>query len=84
VDFATPDAISEALLRLLDSPELRKQLESRARAYGQQLLWPEVGIRYRSLMRAALGLRPRAPWNPVTTRPSQEALLSSAGSAVAQ
>jgi glycosyltransferase involved in cell wall biosynthesis len=59
VDFASPESISEAVLRVLGAPELQAQLESRARAYGQRLLWPEVGARYRGLLGEVCGGRPR-------------------------
>jgi glycosyltransferase involved in cell wall biosynthesis len=59
VDFASPGSIGGALTRILDSPEMQAQLEARTRAYGQRLLWPEVGARFRSLAREVRGLRPK-------------------------
>ncbi len=50
-DFANPASISEAIARVLDTPGLQSQLEARTRAYAPRLLWPEVGARYRSLLR---------------------------------
>ena len=59
VDFANAESISEAALRVLDAPELQAELEGRTRAYGQRLLWEEVGTRYRNLLRDVLNKRPR-------------------------
>jgi glycosyltransferase involved in cell wall biosynthesis len=58
VDFASPASIAEAALRVLDSPQLKAELESRTRAYGQRLLWTDVGARYRNLLREVLSQRP--------------------------
>ena len=59
VDFASAESISEAALRVLDDPELQAALESRTRAYGQRLLWTEVGARYRGLLREVFNQRPK-------------------------
>ncbi|MBE9566439.1 MAG: glycosyltransferase family 4 protein [Proteobacteria bacterium] len=58
-DFASAESISEAALRVLDAPELQAQLESRARVYGQRLLWTQVGAQYRSLLREVFRQRPK-------------------------
>ncbi len=58
VDFASAASIAEAALLVLDTPALQARLESRTRAYGQRLLWPEVGARYRSLLRDVVSRRP--------------------------
>jgi hypothetical protein len=59
VDFANADAISAAALRVLDAPEMQAHLESRARSFGQRLLWTEVGARYRSLLAQVSSQRSR-------------------------
>jgi glycosyltransferase involved in cell wall biosynthesis len=59
VDFASAESISEAALRVLDAPEMQARLESRTRAYGQRLLWTEVGARYRGLLREVFNQRPK-------------------------
>jgi glycosyltransferase involved in cell wall biosynthesis len=59
VDFADTASITEAVLRVLDTPGLQAEYESRARAYGRRLLWPEVGRRYRGLLADAFGQRTR-------------------------
>jgi glycosyltransferase involved in cell wall biosynthesis len=59
VDFASAESISEAALCVLDAPALQAHLESRTRAYGQRLLWTEVGARYRGLLREVFNQRPK-------------------------
>jgi glycosyltransferase involved in cell wall biosynthesis len=64
VNFADSEAITAAMLRVFDSPELQFALEARTRAYGQRLVWPEVGARYRGLLREAIGQRARVARAP--------------------
>jgi glycosyltransferase involved in cell wall biosynthesis len=59
VDFASAESIAEAALRVLDAPALQLQLESRARSYGERLLWTEVGARYRTLFREVFRQQPK-------------------------
>jgi len=68
VDFASAESISEAMLRVLDAPELQAELEWRTRAYGQRLLWTEVGARYRNLLREVFNQRPRPQRRVSATR----------------
>jgi glycosyltransferase involved in cell wall biosynthesis len=68
VDFASAASIAEAALRVLDTPELQAELESRTRAYGQRLLWAEVGARYRSLLSEVFSQRPRPQRRVSATR----------------
>lgn len=65
VNFADSDSIAAAMLRVLDSPALQFTLEARARAYGQRLLWPEVGARYRNLLREVVGQHTKPARAPV-------------------
>jgi glycosyltransferase involved in cell wall biosynthesis len=69
VDFASPEAIAEAALCVLGAPELQAQLESRTRAYGQSLLWAEVGERYRELLREVFRQLPRPRPGPAVLIP---------------
>jgi glycosyltransferase involved in cell wall biosynthesis len=80
VDFASAESISEAALCVLDAPELQAQLESRTRAYGQGLLWAEVGERYRNLLREVLRKLPKPQPGPAVLIPVA-APASVAGSA---
>jgi len=68
VDFASAESISEAALRVLDAPQLQAELEWRTRAYGQRLLWTEVGARYRDLLREVFNQRPRPQGRVSATR----------------
>ncbi len=68
VDFASAASITEAALRILDTPALQAELESRTRAYGRRLLWAEVGARYRNLLCEVLSQRPRAQRRVSATR----------------
>lgn len=79
-DFASAESISEAALRVLDAPELQAQLESRARVYGQRLLWRQVGAQYRSLLREVLRQRPKP--RPGLARP--KTIIAPAPSALAR
>ena len=60
VSFADPESIAEAVQRVLETPGLQFTLEARARAYGQRLLWPEVGARYRNLLREVVSQHARS------------------------
>ncbi len=64
VDFASPESIAEVALRVLDAPALQMQLESRARSYGERLLWAEVGARYRTLFREVFRQQPKPRRGP--------------------
>ena len=66
VDFASPESIADAVMRILGSPDLQLQLESRTRAYGQRLLWPEIGARYRHLLREVCRPLPSRPARVMT------------------
>ncbi|WP_376791516.1 glycosyltransferase family 4 protein [Thermoflexus sp.] len=72
VPFQDPEAMAQALDRLLSSPEERERLRRAAYERGQEMAWPIVGRRYLDLFREVLG-RPRVAsrpaWLPV--RPSR-------------
>jgi polysaccharide biosynthesis protein PslF len=51
-------ALARAVLRILDDPRLRKQLERRALEYGRTLAWPIVGRRVLRAFRDAIELAP--------------------------
>jgi glycosyltransferase involved in cell wall biosynthesis len=82
VDFASAPSISEAAMRVLDTPELQADLEWRTRAYGRRLLWAEVGARYRSLLSDVLRQRPkmqrRAPATRIAVAPAPPSIAGSA------
>jgi hypothetical protein len=69
VDFRDPDALSEAVLRLLDRPS--EVLEMRANAYefSRRMTWSEVGQRYLETFREAISMaRVRASMPDVSLR----------------
>jgi glycosyltransferase involved in cell wall biosynthesis len=84
VDFASAESISEAVAHVLDAPELQTQLESRARSYGQRLLWTEVGARYRNLLREVFRQRPRPLPGPAVLIPVAAPAPPSVAGSVAQ
>jgi len=49
VKFRDPQSITDALMLLLDNPELRLEMERRAYAYGRQMTWQAVGKQYAKL-----------------------------------
>lgn len=53
VDFRDEGALAGAVLRILDDPALKRQLEQNAFAYGRQMAWPMVAERALRLYRAA-------------------------------
>ncbi len=57
-------------MRFLGAPELQTQLEARARAFGQRLLWPEVGSQFRALLKDAIRQRARQPLGLVVKAPA--------------
>jgi glycosyltransferase involved in cell wall biosynthesis len=67
--FADPHSISQAALQVLDAPGLQLQLESRTRAYGQRLLWTDVGTRFRSLLNGVCKRPPKPRPRPAVLMP---------------
>ncbi len=57
VDFRSAEALARAVTDILDSEELRAELERNATQYGAQMAWPSIGRRvaqlYRSVTAAA-------------------------------
>lgn len=49
--FHSADSLSEHLTLLLDSPEVRRQIEGRARQLGRTMIWPAVAAKYDHLFR---------------------------------
>jgi len=61
VPFRDPDALGTALRGLLLDPGRRTVMEDRARAYGEQMRWPNVARTYMDTFDAALRARPVPP-----------------------
>lgn len=49
-DFNDSDGLSDILLELLSNPETRQELRNKAYAYGREMTWPKIGIKYRDLV----------------------------------
>lgn len=53
VPFRNADAIADAILSIQSDPAARTEMGSRASAFGQTMLWPEVGRKYLSTFNRA-------------------------------
>ena len=51
VDFRSEQGLADAVLRILDAPAFKQQLEEHAYAYGREMAWPRVGERMLELFR---------------------------------
>jgi len=54
VPFRDSNAIQTAVLRILDDPAYKAELERRAYDYGKEMAWPAIGKRVLTLMRDVL------------------------------
>jgi glycosyltransferase involved in cell wall biosynthesis len=52
VDFRDDRGLADAVLRILDDQELKRQLERDAYEYGRRMAWPSVGEQVMALLRA--------------------------------
>jgi hypothetical protein len=46
---ASPNALADAFVELLERPQLRMSMAERAYAYGRRMIWRRVGESYRDL-----------------------------------
>jgi glycosyltransferase involved in cell wall biosynthesis len=60
VPFDDPAALGEAVIGLLDDPELLERTRNEARAVGNRLSWPQVGHQTAEVLREASLLGPRS------------------------
>jgi len=51
-NFRSPESLGRQVLRVLDAPGVRTQLQQRARQIGKTMAWPTVGRQYYSLLEA--------------------------------
>jgi glycosyltransferase involved in cell wall biosynthesis len=56
VDFRSEQDLADAVLRILDEPAFKQELEQNAYAYGREMAWPRVGERMLELFREAADL----------------------------
>jgi glycosyltransferase involved in cell wall biosynthesis len=78
VPFRNSEAIANAVLAVQREPAVRREMSSKAAAYGRQMLWPEVGRKY--LLTFARALAPRRAFAVATVaspgRPANAALTT--------
>ena len=55
--FKDSDSLAAAINLLLEQPDLRRQVEQAAYAYGAQMHWPQVGRAYRQVFQHVLAAR---------------------------
>lgn len=55
VQPGSPESMAAAVLRVLDDVELRRDMQSRALAYGRAMIWPCVGARFAAVLRRVVG-----------------------------
>jgi glycosyltransferase involved in cell wall biosynthesis len=58
VDFRSQRDLADAVLRILDEPAFKQELEQNAYAYGHEMAWPRVGERMLELFRDSADLLP--------------------------
>jgi glycosyltransferase involved in cell wall biosynthesis len=49
-DFNDSDQLADILIELLDKPDVLKKLRKKAYAYGKELTWPKIGVKYNTLL----------------------------------
>ncbi|MGN6493155.1 MAG: glycosyltransferase family 4 protein [Agriterribacter sp.] len=57
-DFNDSDGLSHLLLELLDNPETMLDLRNKSYAYGRQITWPKIGLKYSLLAREIIQSQP--------------------------
>ncbi|MBI5289802.1 MAG: glycosyltransferase family 4 protein [Chloroflexi bacterium] len=61
VDFRSERGLGESVLRILDDPEMKRQLERKAYDYGRRMAWPYVGRQVMEFFRAVVAEELDAP-----------------------
>ena len=49
-DFGNIEQLSEILIDLLDNPEKRMIIRSKAREHGKEITWPKIGVQYNKVV----------------------------------
>src|SRR3989449_3451208 len=70
VETRDPEGLARAVLAILDDPALKAELERRARQYGKEMAWPNVGRRVLALTREVLDETTHIPSG--APRPAEE------------
>jgi glycosyltransferase involved in cell wall biosynthesis len=60
VDFRSERLLGDAVMRILDDPELKRRLEHDAYEYGRRMAWPYVGAQTMELLREVVSERRNA------------------------
>jgi glycosyltransferase involved in cell wall biosynthesis len=53
-NFTDSEELSVILMELLDHPAKLKSLRNKAYAYGQEITWPKIGVKYNDLVKVVL------------------------------
>jgi glycosyltransferase involved in cell wall biosynthesis len=61
VGFRSQQGLAEAVLRILDDPDCKRQLEQKAYEYGHKMAWPQVGAQMLQLFRSVATVPERWP-----------------------
>jgi len=56
-----PAGITDACLRILDNPDMKARMERTNWIYGQQMLWPRVGLDYARIFRQLTSITASSP-----------------------
>ena len=54
VPFRDSGAIADAVLRMLDNPDLKKKMERKSFEYSRRMMWPNVAGRYLEIFNQVL------------------------------
>ena len=60
-DFNDSDELSRILMELLDHPDQLQELRNKAYAYGKEITWPKIGIKYNRLAKNILQQQAEQP-----------------------
>jgi len=71
VDFRSERGLAEGVLRILDDPELKHQLEYKAYDYGRRMAWPYVGRQVMEFLREVVANQADAARRVVAVAPGK-------------
>lgn len=54
IDFKNPNSIANAIIHILDNPDLKKEMEKKAYDYSRFMIWPRVAEHYLKLFNQVL------------------------------
>jgi glycosyltransferase involved in cell wall biosynthesis len=53
-EFRNPDSIADAVKKLLENDELRRDMEKKAYRYSRSFTWPKVAQKYTDILKRAI------------------------------